>query len=146
MDNKINNDCLEKDSKGCLTPVKGKRGRPRKEVIEAAKTRNKGVVGRPKGDNSRIQEFKARLMGTAGDKIMTTLINKALDDEDPQQMAALKMCVERLLPMSAFEAKKNSNAMPTISINISGMNEPEIIGEVVEADDVTFTDYEEGEE
>lgn len=138
MDKELNNDCLEKDSKGCLTPVKGKRGRPRKEVIEAAKTRNKGVIGRPKGDNSRIAEFKARLMGTAGDKIMTTLINKALDDEDPQQMAALKMCVERLLPMSAFEAKKNNNMMPQISINITGINEPEVVGEVVEAEDVDY--------
>lgn len=133
------------NSEDCLKPVKGKKGRPRKAVIEAAKNRNKGVVGRPKGDNSRIQEFKARLMGTAGDKIMTTLINKALNDEDKDQMAALKLCVDRLLPMSAFEAKKNNNMMPQISINITGINEPEVVGEMIEAEDVTFEDYE-GEE
>ena len=133
------------NSEDCLKPVKGKKGRPRKAVIEAAKNRNKGVVGRPKGDNSRIQEFKARLMGTAGDKIMTTLINKALNDEDKDQMAALKLCVDRLLPMSAFEAKKNQGQSAAITINISGMNEPEIINPV-DAEDVTFTDYEEGAE
>lgn len=133
------------NSEDCLKPVKGKKGRPRKAVIEAAKNRNKGVVGRPKGDNSRVVEFKARLMGTAGDKIITTLINKALNDEDKDQMAALKMCVERLLPMSAFEAKKNQGQAAAITINISGINEPEIINPI-DAEDITFTDYEEGAE
>lgn len=134
------------NSEDCLKPVKGKKGRPRKAVIEAAKNRNKGVVGRPKGDNSRIQEFKARLMGTAGDKIMTTLINKALNDEDKDQMAALKLCVDRLLPMSAFEAKKNNNMMPQISINITGINEPEVVGEMIEAEDVDYIVEEDDEE
>jgi len=77
-------------------------------------------------------------MGTAGDKIMTTLINKALNDEDKDQMAALKLCVDRLLPMSAFEAKKNNNMMPQISINITGINEPEVVGEMIEAEDVDY--------
>lgn len=122
--------------------VKPKRGRPTKAAIEAIKNK-KNPVGRPKGDNARIAEFKARLMGTSGDKIMETLIKKALDDEDKDQMAALKMCVDRLLPLSAFD-KKQGGSTPQITINIAGLNDPEISGEAttIDAEDVSFEDYE----
>lgn len=124
--------------------VSPKKGRPRKADIEAIKNK-KNPVGRPKGDNARIQEFKARLMGTSGDKIMETLIKKALNDEDKDQMAALKMCVDRLLPMSAFD-KKQGGSVPQITINIAGLNDPEVTGEetVIDAEDVSFEDYDNG--
>ena len=118
-----------------------KKGRPRKSDIEAIKNK-KNPIGRPKGHNDRIAEFKARLMGTSGDKILETVIRKALDDTDKDQMAALKMCMDRLLPMSVFDGKKALGATPNITINIAGINDPVISGEAVEAEDVTFTDYE----
>jgi hypothetical protein len=98
-----------------------RRGRPPKADIVAKKKGSRGTVGRPAGDAARIAEFKARLLGTAGDKIIRTLIEKALDPDDKDQIAALKMCVDRVLPLSAFDATKQSGGTPQISINITGL-------------------------
>jgi len=70
---------------------KRKRGRPRKTEVEAKKRGNRGVVGRPPGDAARINEFKARLLATSGDKVINKIIHIALNDEHPGQMAALKI-------------------------------------------------------
>lgn len=104
-----------------------RKGRPPKALIAAKKTGGKGskgrALGRPPGEASRLQEFKARLLGSTGEKIITTLIRKAMDDEDKDQFAALKFCAERILPMSAFDSAKNSNSTPQVTINISGLSD-----------------------
>ena len=107
-------------------------GRPLKKDIEAKKKGNRGKVGRPAGDAARINEFKARLLGTSGDKIIETLIHKALDPNDKDQIAALKMCVDRILPLSVFDAAKNSGSVPAISINITGLSNPTVDADVVD--------------
>ena len=115
-----------------------KLGRPLKKDIEAKKKGNRGKVGRPAGDSARIAEFKARLLGTSGDKIIETLIAKALNPDDKDQIAALKMCVDRVLPLSMFDAAKNSGQSPQISINITGLNSPTVdagVVDMVEEDD-----------
>ena len=109
-----------------------KLGRPLKKDIEAKKKGNRGKVGRPAGDSARIAEFKARLLGTSGDKIIETLIHKALDPNDKDQIAALKMCVDRVLPLSVFDAAKNSGTIPQISINITGLTNPAVEAGVVD--------------
>lgn len=124
-----------------VVPVVRKRGRPRKADIEAAKKPGNGKVGRPVGDNGRIQELKARLMATAGTKVIDKIIHIALNDEHPGQMAALKLCIDRQLPLSLFEkdAKRGSNAITINITGVSGLNTEET---VIDADDV---DYEEQE-
>lgn len=112
--------------------VRRKVGRPLKKDIEAKKKGNRGKVGRPAGDAARINEFKARLLGTSGDKIIETLIHKALDPNDKDQIAALKMCVDRVLPLSMFDAAKNSGTTPQISINITGLSNPTVDADVVD--------------
>ena len=109
-----------------------KLGRPLKKDIESKKKGNRGKVGRPAGDSARIAEFKARLLGTSGDKIIETLIHKALDPNDKDQIAALKMCVDRVLPLSVFDAAKNSGTTPQISINITGLTNPAVDAGVVD--------------
>jgi len=109
-----------------------KLGRPLKKDIEAKKKGNRGKVGRPAGDSARIAEFKARLLGTSGDKIIETLIHKALDPNDKDQIAALKMCVDRVLPLSMFDAAKNSGVSPQISINITGLTNTAVDADVVD--------------
>jgi hypothetical protein len=112
--------------------VRRKVGRPLKKDIEAKKKGNRGKVGRPAGDAARINEFKARLLGTSGDKIIETLIHKALDVNDKDNMAALKLCVDRLLPLSVFDTAKNSGTTPQISINITGLTNPAVDAGVVD--------------
>jgi hypothetical protein len=112
--------------------VRRKVGRPLKKDIEAKKKGNRGKVGRPAGDAARINEFKARLLGTSGDKIIETLIHKALDPNDKDQIAALKMCVDRVLPLSMFDAAKQGGQTPQISINITGLTSPSVDADVVD--------------
>lgn len=123
-------------------PVVRKRGRPRKADIEAAKKPGNGKVGRPIGDNGRIQELKARLMATAGTKVIDKIIHIALNDEHPGQLAALKMCLDRQLPLSLFEkdAKRGSSA---ITINITGVGNVEASEpDTIDADDVAYEEQE----
>ena len=113
---------------------KPKLGRPTKAAI--AKKKNPGIVGRPPGDAARIAEFKARLLATAGDTVITKIIETALADGHPAQGAMLKFCGERLLPLSSFEAKSGGSA-PQISINITGINSPTVEAAEVIENDVT---------
>jgi hypothetical protein len=121
---------------------KPKLGRPTKAAI--AKKKNPGVLGRPPGDAARIAEFKARLLATAGDSVITKIIETALADGHPAQGAMLKFCGERLLPLSSFEAKSGGGT-PQISINITGINPTIETSEVIENDvtDVVIRDVDE---
>ena len=118
--------------------VPRRRGRPPKSIVESKK--NRGKVGRPAGDAQRIQEFKARLLSSSGTKIIDTVIRKALDDNDKDQIAALKMCMDRLLPTSLFEkdAKGQRNA---VTINITGLGETKV--EAVQEIEAEIVDYQE---
>lgn len=102
-------------------PPKRKRGRPKKSEVEAKKRGNRGVRGRPPGDAARINEFKARLLATSGDKVINKVIQIAQNDEHPGQMAALKMCMDRVLPLSYFEKDKATGGRNAISITITGV-------------------------
>ena len=123
------------------TTAPRRRGRPPKSIVESKKKR--GKVGRPAGDAQRIQEFKARLLSSSGTKIIDTVIRKALDDNDKDQIAALKMCMDRLLPTSLFEkdAKGQRNA---VTINITGLGETKV--EAVEEIEAEIVDYQEVED
>ena len=110
---------------GVSPKIRGK-GRPPKADLIAVKERNKGKIGRPIGDAGRIEEFKQRLLATGGTRILDKMISIALNDDHPGQMAAIKMSVDRMLPMSTFEAAKQGGQTPQISINITSLGGPKI--------------------
>ena len=100
-------------------PPKRKRGRPRKELVEAAK---KQPVGRPRGDASAIEEFKARLIASPKSrKVFDSIMDAALNDEHKNQAAAWKLLMDRLLPLSYFEKDKTNGGRPSVNITISGI-------------------------
>jgi len=101
--------------------VKAKRGRPRKADIAAKKKGNRNALGRPKGDAARINELKARLLATSGDKVISKVIQIALEDGHPVQSAALKMCMDRVLPVSYFDKKNDTGGRNAVSITITGI-------------------------
>lgn len=119
---------------------KGKGGRPRKADLEKAK--KPGLPGRPPGTAARIEEFKARLLTTSGQRVIDEVVRKALDPADKDQAAMLKMCLDRLLPLSLFE-KPSGGKSVSISINLVGTG-----GEkpAIEAEDIAFTERPEGAE
>jgi len=118
-------------------PKKRGRGRPRKSEVEAKKKR--GVVGRPPGEAARIKEFHARLLATSGETVINTIIKKALDDDVKDQVACLKMCIDRVLPMSYFEKNKDAGrGNVNIQISMVGDAKAEVIDEEKEVTDVEF--------
>ena len=106
---------------GVSPKPKTKMGRPRKEDLKKAKL----PMGRPKNDTGRLAEFKQRLLGTSGSAVIEKIIQIGQNDDHPGQMAALKMAMDRILPLSMFEkdAKGQRNA---IQINITGIGEAKI--------------------
>lgn len=120
---------------------KPRRGRPPKSLVESKK--KPGKLGRPQGDTGRIQELKARLLATTGDKVINKIVSIAMDDGHAGQMAALKMCMDRVLPTSLFEkdAKGQRNA---VTINITGIGDAKV--EAAEVVDVEVTDVEYNDE
>jgi len=119
-----------------MSPKLRGKGRPPKTDLQAVKNRTKNKVGRPVGDAGRLQEFKERLLATGGTRILDKMIQIALDDGHPGQMAAIKLAMDRILPASVFDTAKSGGSMPQISINISGLTSPTL--ETVE--DITDID------
>jgi hypothetical protein len=118
-------------------PKKRGRGRPRKTEVEAKKKR--GVVGRPPGEAARIKEFHARLLATSGETVINTIISKALDNDDKDQVACLKMCIDRVLPMSYFDKGKDAGR-GSVNIQISMVGDKQ--AEVLEQEEVTDVEFE----
>ncbi|CAB5194678.1 hypothetical protein UFOVP176_26 [uncultured Caudovirales phage] len=108
--------------------------RPKKTELAAVKAKNKGVIGRPKGDKAIIDEYKARMLNSPKSaKVLESIFDAALNDDHKNQAAAWKLVVDRIVPVSAFETAKQGNGSAAISINIMGLGQASA---VVEQDDV----------
>ena len=108
--------------------------RPKKSELAAVKTKNKGIIGRPKGDKAIIDEYKARMLNSPKSvKVLEAIFDAALDDQHKNQAAAWKLVVDRIVPVSAFETAKQGNGSAAISINIMGLGQASA---VIEQDDV----------
>jgi len=109
---------------------KRKAGRPKKSEIEAKK--NRSVLGRPPGEAARVQELKARLLATTGERVINKIVEICMTDGHPGQMAAMKLCIDRVLPISLFE-KDAKGGRSAVQINITGLGAE--IKEIEEEDD-----------
>ena len=110
--------------------------RPKKTELAAVKNKNKGIIGRPKGDKAIIDEYKARMLNSPKSaKVLESILNAALNDDHKNQAAAWKLVVDRIIPVSAFEQTKQGGSAPTVSINIMGLGQASA---VVEQDDVSY--------
>ena len=125
--------------------IKRKPGRPKKGELVAKKQKNKGVIGRPKGDTAIINEYKQRMLTSPKSaKVLESIFDAALNDDHKNQAAAWKLIVDRIVPVSAFEATKSGGGTPAISINISGLQGPTV--DVAEdVTDVEIKDYQSDE-
>lgn len=108
-------------------------GRPSKKELAATRK-----VGRPKETAGRIAELKARLLATSSDQVLNEIIRKALDPTDKDQIAALKMCIDRILPISLFEKTAGRSNAITINISTGEGNQTVVEGETIEAEDATL--------
>jgi len=87
----------------------------------------------PESKKARHQEILAEMLGRKSQYIVQKVLDKALDDEDEDQMACLKLVMDRVLPADYLaKAKGRSN---TVQIQILGVGETTISSnEVVEGE------------
>ncbi len=118
------------------TPPKKKRGRPRKADVLAKQQGGRGKVGRPKGDASIINEYKARMLASPkSSKVLESIFDAALDNEHKNQAAAWKLVMDRIAPVAAFEKDVIKNGgSNAISINISGVPSVKVGNDVVDGE------------
>lgn len=118
--------------------------RPKKSELAAVKNRAVGKgPGRPKGDAAIINEYKVRMLNSPKSaKVLEAIYDAALNDDHKHQAAAWKLIVDRVIPVSAFEATKQGGGTPQISINISGLNSPSVdtVEDVVDVTDIEIKD------
>lgn len=128
------------------------RGRPKKGEIVALKKKNTGVIGRPKGDTAIINEYKLRMLNSPKSaKVLEAIYDAALDNEHKNQAAAWKLIVDRIVPISAFEASKQGGSTPSIQINVTGLQSPSIglpeaVNIVEDVTDVEIKEYNDEDE
>ena len=120
-------------------PSGNKKGRPPKSDLKEIKENRS--VGRPKGDAAIINEYKLRMLNSPKSaKVLEAIYDAALNDEHKNQAAAWKLIVDRIVPVSAFEATKTGGGTPQISINISGFSSP-TVETLEDITDVEVRDY-----
>jgi hypothetical protein len=75
------------------------------------------------------------MIRSGGKDVAQKVIEIALNDDHPHQLVALKMCLDRTLPISMFEKDKSQRSAVTISITGLGI-EPTVIDQ---AEDIDYT-------
>ena len=96
----------------------------------------------PKTDSQRIKDLKDMLIKSSGKDVVEKLIMIALNDNHPAQMAAIKMCVDRTLPVSMFEKDKSQRS--AVTINITGIGAPTVEAKTIEPDDIQDVEVKNG--
>jgi hypothetical protein len=117
----------KKAKKENMEQLKRGRGRPKgsvKMTIQRFADNPPAVL--PKTDHQRLKELKELMIRSGGKDVAQKVIEIALNDEHPHQLVALKMCLDRTLPVSMFEKDKSQRS--AVTINITGLGqEPTII-------------------
>ena len=115
--------------------------RPSKKDLAEVKNRRTGLgPGRPKGDAAIINEYKIRMLNSPKSaKVLEAIFDAALNDDHKNQAAAWKIITDRIMPVSSFEQAKAAGGTPSISINITGINQPTI--ETLDNLDISDVEY-----
>jgi hypothetical protein len=106
--------------------LKRGRGRPKGSVkMTIQRFANNPPAVLPKTDHQRLKELKELMIRSGGKDVAQKVIEIALNDDHPHQLVALKMCLDRTLPVSMFEKDKSQRS--AVTINITGLGEPTVI-------------------
>ena len=120
--------------------VAKRRGRPPKSSLK----KPKGVIGRPKGDATIINEYKARMLASPKSaKVLEAIFDAALDNEHKNQASAWKLVMDRVAPVAAFEKEViKGNGKSAIQINITGVGSTDVSSTSSQDQDAVDGDYE----
>ena len=110
--------------------AKPKRGRPKGSGKMTIQRYAANPPSLPKTDYQRIKELRELMIHSGGKDVAQKVIQIALNDEHPGQMAALKMCLDRTLPVSMFEKDKHQRS--AVTINITGLGQEPTVLEAID--------------
>lgn len=105
-------------------------------------TKRKSNAILPESKKARAQEVLAEMLGRKSKYIVQKVLDKALDDEDKDQMACLQLVMDRVLPKDYLAKAKGKNNQ--ISIQIMGVGET-VIHSSEQEDEAIDADFEEVE-
>jgi hypothetical protein len=111
-------------------PTKPRRGRPKGSGKMTIQKYAANPPSLPKTDYQRIKELRELMIHSGGKDVANKVIQIALNDEHPGQMAALKMCLDRTLPVSMFEKDKHQRS--AVTINITGLGQEPTVLEAID--------------
>jgi hypothetical protein len=113
----------------------GRKGRPSKALLE--QTKKPGRVGRPKGQTAILKDYRARMLASPKSrKVLTKILDTALEDGHPHQGVCMKIVADRILNMSHFQKEQASSANEVkITINVAENSTAHVgSGEAIDAD------------
>ena len=97
----------------------------------------KEVIEKPYNHKKEALKLFDQVITANSEKIFNKLLQKATDDDDRDQMAALKLIADRLAPITQFTDQAAGGAgAGKVVINIAGLTSPTIEGRVIDAEDV----------
>lgn len=108
-------------------------------LIQKKEPKSKAIL--PESKKARAQEVLATMLGRKGKNVVQKVLDKALNDEDDDQMACLKLVMDRILPADYLAKVKGKSNQ--ISIQIMGVGETTIQSSEVEEENLVDVDYEE---
>lgn len=125
---------VREQRKKSLTPLRT--GRPTNEEDRASL---KEVLN-PLSPRKQALKLFDQVVTANSDKVFNKLLQKAMDDEDRDQMGALKLIADRLAPLANFtESGAGGNGAGKVVINIAGLSntsDVSVQGRVIDAEDV----------
>jgi len=108
-------------------------------LIQKKEPKSKAIL--PESKKARAQEVLATMLGRKGKNVVQKVLDKALNDEDEDQMACLKLVMDRILPADYLNKVKGKSNQ--ISIQIMGVGETTIQSSEEVEEDLVDVDYEE---
>jgi len=122
--------------KGKPSQLPKRKGRPPKLK------KPKGVMGRPKGTQTIINEYRDRMLNSPKSaRVLEAIFDAALDSENRNQASAWKLVMDRIAPTAAFEQEiTKGSGKSAIQINITGIGGAEVVG--TKDDDISDAEYE----
>ena len=111
-------------------------GRPSNEENTAA---IKEVIEKPLNHKKQALKLFDQVISANADTVFKKLLQKATDDDDRDQMAALKLIADRLAPITQFtEQGSGAGSGGKVVINIAGLSADHTVtaGRVIDAEDI----------
>lgn len=98
----------------------------------------------PVSKRQKYQEVLAEMLNKKGKTVVKKILEKALDDDCPQQMEAMKIVIDRILPKDYLTKAKQKSGQ--VTINITGVDGQTTVTAHSDEPDFIDADYEELED